>query len=517
MVRFSLSRTFFFVVFFFSSYSHESKAFFFFFFTLMSPQESCFLKLPNEILEYIIHVSSIIHNEQEHQFFGWSYPEHSYNHLKSIALCCRRLYVLCAPFLWKDKEFILPREDDEKSENASIQMATDILSRKALFQHDHHLGDYVRSLSRDLTNGPHYDLQNSRLMAQLVCNLRALRIDFHPTFRTEQYGLRYFAEYCPHLCELYLSHCRDTFDDFKSLCEFNKSLISLTLTDCTIKENTLNSMCRILKPSLQHLLLQRVLIEPQSAQKSNSHLMNTTQFIHPFHFQDIKATPIPQNTYIELIQNQNLTQLCLSDAISFAVLKIMVRDSPFLEKLTIILDEINPFLVTLSLAKIAELSHLTVLSLSFQRYFPLPRSFERLPCHAPTQAWSDLACSLPNLRFLYVSAARVLASSLFFKNLIDHHTLLSYIVIHNIGLVSQSRTEKLLALTEEKQEYQEEKVRNIYWEESRAVTYSISEWSSNETTCSSADAYLCTFKEAKATGLGCFDESDQVCYIKGYS
>lgn len=335
-------------------------------------QGSFLLKLPSEVLEKIIDLSSLIgeRKDERHQFLGWSYPEHSYVHLKSIALCCRKLYILCAPFLWKDKEFILPCEDDEKNVNATVQMATDILSKKALFQHDHYLGEYVRSLSRDLTSGPHFDLHNSKLMAQLVCNLRALRIDFHPLARTDHYGLRYFAEYCPHLNELYLNQCRDTFNDFLSLVQYQPPLVSLTLTNCTIKETTLEKLTAILKPT--YILLQQVLIEPPTKPKTNSHLIDTANqaFLHPFHYQDTQATAIPPRLLQSLAIN-NLSQLALTtDSVSSHLLSQMVMYSPHLEKLSILLHDLNPYDVQQSLASVSQLTHLSTLSLGFEKFYP---------------------------------------------------------------------------------------------------------------------------------------------------
>ncbi|KAL9554009.1 hypothetical protein MBANPS3_003021 [Mucor bainieri] len=342
------------------------------------PHVSYLLKLPSEVLEKIIDLSSMIEarKDEGHQFLGWSYPEHSYVHLKSIALCCRRLYILCAPFLWKDKEFILPRADDEKSANAAVQMATDILSKKALFQQDYYLGDYVRSLSRDLTSGPHFDLLNSKLMAQLVCNLRALRIDFHPLARSDHYGLRYFAEYCPQLNELYLNQCRDTFNDFLSLVQYQPPLISLTLTNCTIKETTLEKLATTLKPTF--ILLQQVLIEPHTKPKTNTHLIDTMNQanLHPFHYQDTQA-----------------------------------------------------------LASVSRLSHLSTLSLGFKKFYPVTKECDTLPCHAPSAAWTALAKQLPSLQLLYISASRLVVSSDFIPTLIHTcGTSLKNVVIHNLAL-----------------------------------------------------------------------------------
>ncbi len=256
--------------------------------------KSCLLSLPSEIIEHIIHLSSIKPYD-EADFLGWCYPEHNYVHLKYIALSCQRLYKLCAPFLWKHKEFILPREYDVKKGEA-IQMATDLLSTPTALSSNFVLGDHICSLYRNLTTGPHFDLVNSSLMAQLVPNLRALRIDFHPSPRTEHYGLRYFFKYCPHLKELFISHCQDTFDDFAAIYQYKPKLISLALVDCTIKEDTLKVIIELLHPNLRRFLFRQVLIEPKARVKTNiTHLLAVSHldFLHPFHFQNSRAPPVP--------------------------------------------------------------------------------------------------------------------------------------------------------------------------------------------------------------------------------
>ncbi|CAO0793683.1 unnamed protein product [Mucor circinelloides] len=466
-------------------------------------QKSHLLKLPSEVLQKIIDLSSMIEERKDegHQFLGWSYPEHSYVHLKSIALCCRRLYILCAPFLWKDKEFILPREDDEKSANAAVQMATDILSKKALFQQDYYLGDYVRSLSRDLTSGPHFDLLNSKLMAQLVCNLRALRIDFHPLARSDHYGLRYFAEYCPQLNELYLNQCRDTFNDFLSLVQYQPPLISLTLTNCTIKEATLEKLTTTLKPTF--ILLQQVLIEPPTKPKTNSHLIDTTNqaFLHPFHYQDTQATAIPPRLLQSLAVN-NLSQLALTtDSISSSLLEQMTLSSPHLEKLSILLHELNPYRVQQALASVSRLSSLCTLSLGFKKFYPVTKECDTLPCHAPSAAWTALAKQLPLLQLLYISASRLVVSSDFIPTLINTcGKSLKNVIIHNLALTQNPH----MSL-----EKDEETIRDVYMKECASITYDISHWVGNK-----SDLY--TFEEAKQKGLDWFSDTDKVCYIKGF-
>lgn len=474
--------------------------FFFISFYTMTILSSHLLLLPSEVLEHIINLSSAVDKKDNHQFHGWAYPEHTYVHLKSIALCCRHLYILVAPFLWRYKEFILPREDDEKNENVKVQMATDILSKTALFQKDYYLGDYVRSLSRDLTNGPHYDLCNSKLMAQLVVNLKALRIDFHPKARTEHYGLRYFFEYCPNLNELYLNNCRDTFDDFLSLYEFKPPLLSLTLTECTIKETTLIKLSTSLQPLLKKLLLQQVLIEPSTPTKSNTHLIDTNQFIHPFHYLNSKSTQIPTHLYQSLIK-QNLTNLALNDSISYSLVQDIVHYSPKLEKLAIVLHELNPYYVSKSLQAISNLSKLSILSLAFRKYYPLSKECEKLPCHVPAVTWTVFAQKLPLLTLLYISTTRLIVNSDFIPTLLNTSPQLSNIIIHNIGLVTTNPIQPI-------NDNEEQAIRDIYLKDCESITFEIQDWNQKD--------HLYTFDQAKEKGYHCFDETDQVCFIKGF-
>lgn len=460
-------------------------------------KESHFLKLPSEILQRIIHLSALKPNDDDvhYEMHGWPYPEHSYIHLKSIALCCRRLYILVAPFLWRDKEFILPREDDKKSEHPVVQMATDILSKKALFQEDYFLGDYVRSLSRDLTHGPHYNLTNSKLMAQLVSNLRALRIDFHPTARKEEYGLRCFVEYCPNLSELYLSHCRDTFDDFLSLHEFQPPLTALTLIECTIKEETLHKLATHSLPLLSKLLLQQVMVEPSIAAKTNTHLIDSTfTFIHPFHYQSTQSTFIPPSIYQSFIHHHRLTQLALGDSVNYAVIKGITTSSPRLEKLAIVLHDDHPVYVDQGLQAIGQLSSLCVLSIAFRYTNPMSRESEKLYCHVPASSWRTLASKLPSLKSLYISSSRLLLCPDFISTLLNTSPQLTNIIIHNIALVKQPNVSNDLLLD--------------YVNDLHSISYDIEDWGDT-------DGFY-TYKQAKDKGFECFDEGDRVCYIKGF-
>lgn len=473
-------------------------------------EDSCFLKLPSEVIQTIIDLASIVtetEDDTDSQFLGWAYPEHSYVHLSSIALCCRRLYILCAPFLWKDKEFILPREDDEKSDNSIVQMATDILSKKALFQHDHYLGDYVRSLSRDLTSGPHFDMMNSKLMAQLVGNLRALRIDFHPLSRTKHYGLCYFSQYCPQLIELYLSNCRDSFDDFLSLVEFHPPLVSLTLTNCTIKESTFEKLASILKPTLKHLLLQQVLTEPASFKKTNSHLMNTQSFIHPFHYHDTQVTSVPHRIYHGFAVHSNLTQFALAtDSISFSLLHKLVQHAPKLEKLAILLHDLIPYQVQQSLLAISTLSRLTTLSIGFKKYYPVTKECEKLPCHTPAIVWSVFAERLTQLRLLHISATRITVNPDFIPTLLTNNPYLKNVIIHSLALVTIPDGNQKLIETKNEDTVKEAYIRDCQW-----LTLNIRDWTKY------IRPYLYTFEQAKGRGYEYFDETDHVCFIKGFS
>lgn len=479
----------------------------------LDDSNTCYLlTLPSEILKRIIHLSSVIveREDEDYQFLSWSYPEHSYIHLKSIALCCRRLYILCAPFLWKDKEFILPREDDEKSDNDVIQMATDILSKKALFQNDYYLGEYVRSLSRDLTNGPHFDLANSKLMAQLVCNLRALRIDFHPIDRTEHYGLRFFLQFCPQLAELYLNQCRDTFDDFLTIVEFKPRLISLTLTNCTIKSATLEKIAEILEPTLQHLLLKQVLIEPKQRTKSNSHLMSTMSLpdIHPFHFQDTQVSVISRPLLCQLLSNnKRLTQLALTtDSISTDLLRQVCQHSPFLQKLAIMIHDLDPFNIQQLLVQICKLKYLSTLSLNFKKCYPVTKENSKLPCHVPASAWNYFAHNLPPLKLLHISATRIIVDSDFIPALLRPN--LRHIMIHSLVLVTRMKRYNLKNIETQN----EDQVIQSYLKDRDSMTDQIDAWDSRYR------QHLFTYEQAKIHGFDYFDEdTDKICFIKGFS
>ncbi|KAI9474019.1 MAG: hypothetical protein EXX96DRAFT_487679 [Benjaminiella poitrasii] len=473
----------------------------------MEQIKATIFKLPNEILQHIFHISSTIIKREDHLLLGWTYPEHSYDDLKSIASCCKRFYILCAPLLWKDKEFILPYETDEMSKSPDIQMATDILGRKALFQASYHLGDYVRSLSRDLTQGIDFDLANTQLMAQLVKNLRALRIDFHFVQRKEHYGLRYFFEHCPQLKELYLRHCQDIFDDFTYLVEYKPALEALTLSNCTIRQITLSRLAELFKSSLQRILLEYVLIEPPMRSSRRQHQISDTfdrrymiQYtLQDFLGPDVTEIPLPVLQSL-LINHPYLTQFALTtDSISFESLKIFVSHMPLLEKLSIALHEVSPYYLQRSLETIAQLSHLTTLSIVFKQCGSLSRECTLLACHAPAPAWTLFAGHFPRLRLLHISARRIVVTSEFLPVLFDTSPHLKYVMIHNLALA--------LPLEEDDSA---EAVRN-YMKYCKSITYQISAWDKRY----QDDLY--TFTRAMQRGFDYFDERiDHICFIKGF-
>ncbi|CAO3680838.1 unnamed protein product [Rhizopus stolonifer] len=452
------------------------------------------LSLPSEIIESIIYLSSIKPYD-EADFLGWRYPEHKYTHLKSIALSCQRLYKLCAPFLWKHKEFILPRVQDIKTAD-SIQMATELLSTPAALSPDFVLGDHVCSLHRNLSNGPHFDLSNSKLMANLVTNLKALRIDFHPSPRTEHYGLVYFLESCPNLTELFISHCQDTFDDFSALCQHKPKLISLTLVDCTIKRDTLDTIIDLLRPTLKKFLFRQVLIEPPlPPKKTNAHLLTNIDLLHPVHYQHSKVSMIPQQVYLGAIQN--LTQLALTDSVSCSTLEYIVDVSPRLEKLAIVIHDYYPQEIARSITAIIRLDQMLVLSIAFRKYYPISREFERFPCHAPSYVWSLLVDSMPKLSSLYISTSRLLVSTDFIPNLLQTHPHLKDVVIYSIAFTT-------LACQETSQ------LRHMYLQECKYITFNV---------CKEYNQYLYTRQEVIENNYSHIidDVSDvQLCFIKGY-
>ncbi|OAD76046.1 hypothetical protein PHYBLDRAFT_59580 [Phycomyces blakesleeanus NRRL 1555(-)] len=459
-----------------------------------STKESRLLQLPNEILEDILHRTAKIERDDGCQFLGWQYPEYRYSDLKSVALACRRLFILCAPYLWRDKEFILPREDDEKSDSVPVQIATDILSQPALFL-PRQLGSYVRSLSRDLTNAANYDLANSSLMARLVCNLRALRIDFHSKFRLEHYGIKFFAQHCPHLSELYLEHCRDTYDDFNSLLEYPRPLVSLTLLSCTIKQTTLQKIIELSKHSLDSLLLQRVRLEPE---------------LIDYHTQSPPAvTTIPTSVYLHLFSFLHLTRLALSDSLSHSVLEQIVQGSPRLEKLAIIIHETSPILVTRCIVLLVQLDRLVILSLAFRRIHPLSVVYERIACFAPANVWTYFASNLPNLHLIHISASKLLLHADFFASILDgSRCRIPHIMLHHIAWVSGT-SQQLTSLPDD------EALLNEYRRNVASAQDNIEAWQQEPIWQDACGSFL-TWEQASAKGFRCFNESDRVCFVQGF-
>ncbi|KAI8147516.1 hypothetical protein BJV82DRAFT_595806 [Fennellomyces sp. T-0311] len=457
-----------------------------------TPRLPHILRVPNEIIEVILQAASRVERDNDRQFLGWQYPEHQHTQLKSIALTCRRFYALCMPYLWRDKEFILPREDDHTKNDSSVQLATDILSRQTLYLGQRrHFGSFVRSLCRDLTNGPHYDMNNSRLMAQLVCNLRCLRIDFHPKARADHYGLDFFAQSCPLLTEIYLENCRDTYDDFASLRKCR--LTSLTLLCCTIKEQTLLDLISLNKQTLRKVLLQRVLIEKEEhTQRKNM----TTASIVPL-------IPIPHTAYDHLFHAQNLTHLALSDAICYPMLTNIVAGSPRLIKLAIIVKESDPVLSTRCILLIAQLRRLRILSLAFRSVHPLSTDYERLVCGAPSYAWSYFAQHMNQLRLLHVSASQLLLSPDFLTTLFRKSPKLSQVMLHHVTYVTS------VALDE----WTDQQVLNAYRKELTTTKDTMDAWKQSH---EEWQGYFLTHQQAQAKGFRCFEEGDHVCFVKGF-
>ncbi|KAI9023686.1 hypothetical protein CLU79DRAFT_747749 [Phycomyces nitens] len=457
-------------------------------------QESALLQLPNEILEVILHKTTKIERDDGCQFLGWQYPEYRYSDLRSVALSCRKLFIMCAPFLWRDKEFILPREDDEKSDSVPVQIATDILSQPALFL-PRQLGSYVRSLSRDLTNAANYDLANSSLMARLVCNLQALRIDFHSKFRLEHYGLRFFAQHCPHLSELYLEHCRDTYDDFNSFLQYSRPLRSLTLLSCTIKKSTLQNIVELSQHSLRSLLLQRVRLEPELT-KYRSHSPPA-------------VTEITTSVYLHLFSFLHLTRLALSDSLSHPVLEEIVKGSPRLEKLAIIIHETSPILAARCIILLVQLDRLVILSLAFRRIHPLSREYERIPCFAPASAWTYFASNLPNLHLIHISASKLLLHADFFARLLDGGKCrIPHVMLHHISWVKGS-SHQLSFLPDD------EELLNEYRQNIASAQDSIEVWQQEPIWEDTSGSFL-TLEQANTKGFRCFNESDRVCFVQGF-
>ncbi|KAG2220014.1 hypothetical protein INT45_010382 [Circinella minor] len=502
-----------------------------------APQELPHIfRLPNEILEEIIRTTARVERDEDRQFLGWQFPEHQHTQMKQIALSCRRFYALCIPYLWRDKEFILPREDDEtKIDSRTVQLATDILSRqthlinnsnntvdddgditKQQRRNKRHFGAFVRSLCRDLTNGPHYDMNNSRLMAELVCNLRALRIDFHPKARAEHYGLKFFVQSCPMLDELYLENCRDTYDDFASLLQYNRPLTSLTLLCCTIKEQTWHQLIELNKKSLKKLLLQRVLIEEDPNKNDNSNTgpssLSSTIIKNITTASIVPLIPIPHTAYDHLFYNQQLTHLALSDAICYPMLNRIVTGSPQLLKLAIIIKESDPILTTRCILLLAQLRRLRILSLAFRSVHPLSTDYERLPCRAPSQAWTYFAQHMMDLRLIHVSASQLLLTHDFFSTLFNQQQqqqqlsfkkLLSQVMLHHVTHVATPISFDA---------WTDQQVLDAYNKEI-AITQDIMDpWLINN----DWQGYFLTYDQAQEKGFRCFEQEDHVCFVKGF-
>ncbi|CAM0136078.1 hypothetical protein VKS41_005535 [Umbelopsis sp. WA50703] len=430
------------------------------------------LNLPDEILQIIIDYAAISVADDRCQFLGWQYPKHNYYELKCLAQTCRRLYLITAPSLWRDKDFVLPCEDDTIGKESAVGMATDVLGRKTIFHYPRCVGYYVHSLSRDLTSGNQNDMNNSALMSQLVPNLRSLRMDFSPAERNEKYGLDLFVKSCPSLDEIYLENCRDTFDDFKSLLDFKRPLKRITLLCCTVKESTLTELMKMSGKTLQDLLFQRVLIEPPSPAEDRPRL-----------FSRGRPAVIAQPIFNRILSYHSLTQLALSDSLSHSTVQTIVTGSQNLEKLAIILGEMDSTLTNHCITLLASLHRLTILSLAFRNVDPYSGTYERLPCVASPSAWSYFAARLPHISLIHISATEIRLSAEFFVRLFTYHTNLPNVMLHHIRWAYEDATDDIV------REW-------LGWKD--------------------IQDHFMTQIEAQRRGFTCFDMNDRVCFVKGF-
>ncbi|ORX60432.1 hypothetical protein DM01DRAFT_1160325 [Hesseltinella vesiculosa] len=388
------------------------------------------LDLPDEILDAIIFAMTWVPKGRYDALLSWPYPEHHTTDLHALAVTCRKLYLLCLPYLWRDKEFILPEETTQPPLSSHHRLiATDVLGQpSALAMFPPSLGAHVRSLSRDLSTSPHYDLSNSALMAGLVTNLRALRMDFHPKPRIEQYGLAYFAQHCPLLSELYLENCRDTFDDFQSLVLHRSPLTSLALISCSVKLLTLASLFDQCRPTLTHLHLQGVCLEPSMTSPNNI----TTSYLA-----SRAVVTIPHALYTRmLVHLPALTSLALYDSMFMELVCTLVAGAPNLERLTLSLHDQQPDRLWLSMDALTRLPRLTFLSLAF-RYntSTIPAEIALLPCALPSGCIDRWLRHLPpSLSFLHISAFRLLLQPDTVLSLVKPSSI-TRVLLHHVSLV----------------------------------------------------------------------------------
>ncbi|KAI8372099.1 hypothetical protein BD560DRAFT_328789, partial [Blakeslea trispora] len=438
------------------------------------------LDLPNEIIVAIIQQAASLKIDKKSLLDPWPYPEYSYTGLQPIALCCHRLYTLSLPLIWKDKVFILPGLDDlQRTADASVT-ATDILSTPVLSQHVH-LGEYVRSLHRQLSNSPVFDLHNSRSIAQQVIHLRALRIDFHPQTRMAHYGLCYFAQYCPHLSELYLSYCRDTFNDFRSLIDFRPPLTSLVLESCTLKQDTFIALFALYSASLSCVKFDQVEMEGENGLIAWPWLSPSFQF---------SAEPMIQCS-------SRLTEFALTSlSLTTAQLQTLVLHAPLLQSLTVMLHETAPLQAHQALETICSLAQLEALSIAFSESDTVRN--QRLPCHVPSKMWTHFATQFPQLHVLHIVSQQLLVSTDFLPLLIRSSPFLSDVLIHHVGLV----LDPCLSGS----------IEESYVTECAQMTFDRAAWPASQ------NEYVYTIDEMKMRGTDYFDnEMDQICLVKNFS
>ncbi|KAI8067559.1 hypothetical protein BC940DRAFT_301035 [Gongronella butleri] len=484
------------------------------------------LDLPDEILDHVVNVGSCIVKHPKNTLLSWPYPEHSSTHLQALALTCRKLYVLCLPYLWRDKEFILPEASTQPSTTQSL-IATDILREpSALKQHDDQpLGWYVRSLSRDLSTSPHYNLANSALMACLVANLRALRMDFHPKPRCEHYGLAYFAQHCAMLTELYLDNCRDTFDDFGSLVIHDRALESLTLVSCSIKPGTLLAILHKSRSKLQSLHLQSVWLEPVNAMDdTNTPRRNS---LTSAYLASRAVTMIPAFLYTSLLANlPALTRIALSDSLSLDLVQCLVNGSPHLERVTLSLHEQQPTRIITALNALASLSRLAFMSLAFR--YQTNDAQQRLPCALPAAQVHQWLAKLPaSLAFLHLSAQQLLLHPDTVAAIVQAprlaHVLLHHVALPPPPLTNSLSSSSIASSSSISSPWQPNAVQTevpndlarAYDHESINAQSSLAAWQFLPS-WPQLQPFVVPCAQVQQRGISAFDPINQICVVKGF-
>ncbi|RUS17174.1 hypothetical protein BC937DRAFT_90304 [Endogone sp. FLAS-F59071] len=406
--------------------------------------------LPNEILRQIFIEAAMYDEDSDAVFRGWQYPEFRYSVIRNLSSTCKLFYMICAPLLWKDQDFPLTN-DEETGEGTNATDASEILSRRALF-FERHVGSYVESISRNLNLDHDNDLKTSEQIAKLIPNLRSLRLEFNKEKRYHTYGLKYFAENCPHLNEINIQNCTDEFDDFKSLVTYPRRLKSITLINSTINIDTLREIARICKPTLRQLLLQ---------------------YVRPHGLHEM----IPTHIYHDLFRGQNLTNIAITDAsLTAETIAILVAGSPNLRKLAMLIEEqvqADDVIIQLS-----TLTQLATLSLAWRRVYT--EGSVRIRCETSFAAWNKFAVSLPSIKYIHITALGIKLPGDFFLKLFETHPDIPNVMFHHID-------GELTTFKPHMKEYSR-----------RGVDY------------------FSTYDGLVKRGFDCFTTSDQFCFVKGF-